>query len=165
MAGMGTEAAAAAPLARSRRRRLRFWEEDGQSAGKGTGERRGGSIGAAPIGSLAELPRRCQRSCWAKGRERRAGADMLFGRDTGGSCAGSRGGTTSKGGPGGVGKKLTKMLTGGGDLRRASLRPFRTVDLERSGSLDMEEDCPMAVTKEWANVSREEQMSLSMVVL
>ncbi len=36
----------------------------------------------------------------------------------------------------------TKMLTGGGDLRRESLRLFRRLDFERSGSLEMEEGCP-----------------------
>ena len=50
-------------------------------------------------------------------------------------------------------------------MRRAFLRPLRSVELERSSSLDMEEECPMALTKEWANVSSEEQTSFSIEVI
>ena len=57
------------------------------------------------------------------------------------------------------------MLTGGGDLRRESLRLFRRLDFERSGSLDMEEGCPRAAAMEFAKVSKEAQIFLSIVEL
>ncbi len=77
------------------------------------------------------------------------------------SGVGARGGAWSGGGTGGASAKLTKMLTGGRDLRRISLWPLCSVDLVWSGSLEMEEECPIALTMEWANVSSDELTLLS----
>ena len=79
--------------------------------------------------------------------------------------AGSGGEGALRGGAGGAGARLTKMLTGGGDLRRESLRFFRRLDFERSESLDMEEGCPRAAAMELAKVSKEAHIFLSIVGL
>ena len=79
--------------------------------------------------------------------------------------AGSGGEGALKGGAGGAGARLTKMLTGGGDLRRESLGLFRRLDFEQSGSLDMEERCPRAAAMEFATVSKEAHIFLSIVEL
>jgi hypothetical protein len=162
MAGATAGASPSRRLIKRIRRRL---EEEGRSPGGGADGRLSGTIDAAGVRGCARVPRRCRRSSGPNGGRRRVGCGIAAGGGTGKSCAGSGGGGAPRGGACGAGARWTKMLTGGGDLRRESLRPFRSVDFERSGSLEVGWGWPRAAAMEFAKVPREAHMFLSIVEL
>jgi hypothetical protein len=162
---MAGAAAGASPSRRLIRRIRRRLEEEGRSPEAGTDGRLSELFGTAGVRCCARVPRRCRRSSWPNGGRRRVGSGAAAGGGMGDFGAGSGGEGALRGGAGGAGARLTKMLTGGGDLRRESLRFFRRLDFERSESLDMEEGCPRAAAMELAKVSKEAHIFLSIVGL
>jgi hypothetical protein len=103
-----------------------------------------GGVCSARRGCRAKGPMRCRRSLLAKGSRRRAGVARVASGSGGGAGDGALGRVGSRAGAGGAVVRLTMIVTGGGDLRRVSLWPRSSADLERSGSLEMEGECPPA---------------------
>ncbi len=97
-----------------------------------------------------------RRSLLANNGGRRASVAVASGGSQFGSSDCAFGGAGSRGGAGGAVVKITMIVTEGGDLRRVSLWPCRSADFVWSCSLDMEEECPTALDREWANVSSDE---------
>ncbi len=99
---------------------------------------------------------RCQRSLLVRDGGRRASVAVASCGGRYGAGDGALGGAGSGGGAGGAVVKFTRIVTGGGDLRRDTLWSCRSADLVRNGCLDIKEECPAAMTREWANVSSDE---------